>query len=468
MIRRFHDPVLAPLNVYENDVDAYIPEFWANESLALLQENMVAASLVHRDFEETLQQYGDVVNIRRPSTLRAVRKVDGDDVTVQDVSATNIQVTLDQHVHTSFLIYDGQESKSSTELIEEFLQPAIVAQARFVDQMVLGQHVQFLANSVGDLTNGLTSSTAIPHLLAFRKKMNDLKIPFDSRHAVLNSITETELLAEETFHEADKVGDGGIALREALLGRKFGIDFYASQNMAANLVADTTTSTGAINNAAGYPVGHAAAMTVDGITGAIAVGTWVNVGGAPYRVTASSATLGNTTSITLNRALTYAVADDAVIRFSTPGAVNNGAGYAAGWAKPIVIDGFTKAPQVGMAVSFGLSGTNAVYTVLEATTTSLLLDRPLEAALLDDAVVNVGVPGAYSFGFTKNAIALVIRPLVAPKSGAGALSTTVSANGLTMRVTITYNGTKQAHLVTLDFLAGIKVLDANLGAVLLG
>ena len=36
------------VNVYDNNIDPFIPELWANESLAILEENMVAASLVHR------------------------------------------------------------------------------------------------------------------------------------------------------------------------------------------------------------------------------------------------------------------------------------------------------------------------------------------------------------------------------------------------------------------------------------
>ena len=39
---------------------------------------------------------------------------------------------------------------------------------------------------------------------------------------------------------------------------------------------------------------------------------------------------------------------------------------------------------------------------------------------------------------------------------------------MAMRVTITYDGVKQGHLVTVDLLCGIGVLDSNLGAVMLG
>lgn len=33
---------------YDNSVDAFIPEFWANESIAILEENMIMGNLVHR------------------------------------------------------------------------------------------------------------------------------------------------------------------------------------------------------------------------------------------------------------------------------------------------------------------------------------------------------------------------------------------------------------------------------------
>lgn len=43
---------------------AYIPELWANESLAILEENMVIGNLVHRDFENVIANFGDTVNTR--------------------------------------------------------------------------------------------------------------------------------------------------------------------------------------------------------------------------------------------------------------------------------------------------------------------------------------------------------------------------------------------------------------------
>ena len=97
-----------------NDNDCYVPEIWAMESLAIMQENMVAASLVHRDFSNEIAEYGDTVNTRRPTEFEAKRKTDTDDVTVQDAVSTNVAVQLNQHIHTSFTIKDGEQSKSMT------------------------------------------------------------------------------------------------------------------------------------------------------------------------------------------------------------------------------------------------------------------------------------------------------------------------------------------------------------------
>src|SRR6516164_9983083 len=93
--------------VYDNAIQPFIPQLWAQESLAILEENMVATALIHRDFEPIVANFGDTVNTRRPGQFIGVRKVPADSVTVQNATALNVQVPLNQHVHVSFLITDG-------------------------------------------------------------------------------------------------------------------------------------------------------------------------------------------------------------------------------------------------------------------------------------------------------------------------------------------------------------------------
>lgn len=455
---------------YANDVDAFIPELWAQESLMILEENMVAGQLVHRDFQDQIANYGDVVNTRKPADFTAKRKTNADDVTVQDATATNVQVPLDQHIHTTFLIRDGEESKSFKDLVNEFLRPAMIAQARFIDQVVLGQVYRFNAGNVGGHLGLLDSTTAKQYILEARQALNQNKCPVQGRNLVLTPNSETALLKLDLFVGANTVGDQGTAMREASLGRKLGFDMYMCQNASSVALGAIPQKTGAINAVGGYAAGKTGALTVDVFTVAVATGEWLDIAGdeTPYQITAHAETLGVTTSITLNRALRRAVADDAVITVvQSAYLVNNVAGYAAGWAKEITIDTGAAAIPVGAMVSF--AATSDVYSVIAVNgLIGITLDRPLKNAIADEDAVRIGLGGEFNIAFHRNAIALVVRPLAQPRAGTGALSAVANFNGLSMRTTITYDGTKQGHLFTMDMLCGVQVLDTGLAAILLG
>lgn len=449
---------------FDNNVDPYIPEWWANETLAILEEQMIAAGMVNRDFEKYFNKFGDVVNTRRPNEFTAIRKAKGDAVTIQDATADNVPVRLDQWNHVTFTIDDIEETMSMKKLSDEYARPAAIALARQVNKMVLGQYPRFFPNVAGKL-NGVTTSNIKDYVIDLRQVLDDNKCYDVGRNTILTSKTEGDMLRPEWFTSADKVGDAGSALRNASLGHKLGFDWWKDINMA-NVAAGNTVRTFAINLTAGYDVG-ATSLVIDTGTGEITPGTWVAIDGIPYQVASRTGT-APTTAIVLTYGLKRSIANDATFTVYTPGAVNFGAGYAVGYAKAITVDGFTVAPRVGQLVTFGSDTTNR-YTVMSVTgLTSITLDRALEAALVDDATVNIGPAGAYNLCIHKDAITLAIRGLAPVKNGAGAVSTTLSHNGLSMRVTISYDSTYQKHMWTFDFLSGIQVLDTDLGAVLLG
>lgn len=457
--------------VFANDNDALIPELWSKFGLAILESQMVAGALVYRDFENEFAQAGDVVNTRRPQAFSAKRKVDTDTVTVQDAKLTNIPIPLDQHLHVSFMIKDGEETKSMQSLVALHLVPAMTALAEQIDRIVLGQYSRFLTTAGQAGThNGMSTSNAKDYILELGQRLDTTKAPMSGRNLIMPSSMKSKILSNAVFSEADKRGDAGTALREASLGRILGFDAYMCQNMASLSAQDDDFLTGfVVNNAPGYVKGDSV-MTVGTGTGAVKNGAIFRVAGDAkwHRVTAHSETLGNTTSITFSPPLYSTVAHAAAITFGGQGEVNNGAGYAAGWSKEITFDGFTKTPNVGQTVIFEGEPTKT-YTIIEVTSTTMLLDRPLAVALADNDDIFIA-PGNtdVAFGFTRNAVSLVCRPLKLPRSGAGAIAGLAMANNLSLRVVITYDGDKQGHLVTLDTLLGVAQLDENCGAVLLG
>lgn len=455
----------------DNTLDAFNVTKWANESIAILYENMVMGNLVHRDFDDEIASFGYIVNTRRPGEFEAKRKTNADAVTIQNATAVNVPVILDQQIHVSYLIKDGEESIAFKSIIDEFLFPATLANAQFIDRVLAAQVYQFRGNSAGRLNN-LTSANAKKTILDTRAILNANNASVDARRLVLTPASESTVLEIDNFLDASYIGDDGTALREASLGRKLGFDILMSQNMPYVTSQAGVTRTGAVNNAAGYGIGTTN-FTVDGITGAITAGTFITIAGDDTPLQVVSTTGGAVpTAIVTSTGLKAAVVDNAVITIYPTGLVSGTYTYDSatqlGYAKEITISGVTVAPQVGQMVSFGSDNSN-VYSVIQANgLVGVVLDRPLRATVNNGATINLGPSGAFNFAFHRNALALVTRPMAQPRRGTGALSTVVNWEGLSIRVVITYNGDKQGHLVTLDILAGVKPLDLNLGAVMYG
>lgn len=460
MKKRFFTPV------YDNDVDALIPEFWANEGLMLLEENMVAGNLVYRNYENVIADMGDVVNAHIPSEFKIKRKGSTDDVTVQDAIATKIPVTLNQHLHSSFLIRDSERSMALKSLIDMYLVPAVASIARGVDRVLLGTAPEFLTNYYGQL-EGLTKSNANDYLLGSRTIMNNLKWDFAGRNLVLTPDSEAKVLADKDLVTADKVGDEGTALREASLGRKYGMTTFMAQNTSYVKKSLTDYVEGAVNNASGYAAGSTT-ITIDGFSAAITNGSYVTIAGSMYPHKVVSTVGGATpTSMVITPGLKEAVVNDAVVTVYSPATIDLGAGYAAGYVKEIHIDGFTNAPQIGQILGIG----SDVYTIIDITVSGsdadVLLNKPLVSSCADGDSVFLGPAGSYNLGFIRTGIALISRPLALPMTGLAKAAIAVR-NNIAMRTVITYDGNKQGHLVTVDLLCGAKVLDSNRGLVMFG
>ena len=456
---------LAEVACYANDNDAFVPEKWAMEGLMQLEENMVIANLVHRDFENEIARFGDVVNTRRPGDFKIARKVDGDTLSYQDAAAANVHVKLNQWFTQPFIIYDGEESMSFKDLVQVYLAPAMKTIARGVDRAVLGRFHSFLgapADRVGRLEN-LASVTSHERVLEAREVLNNNLAPLDeSRHLVLSSSSETALLKNEMFLKANERGDGGLALENARLGRILGFNTWMGQNVPSKSGGDTVSGT--ITNAAAAGATGSQACTITGYV--VTAGEFASVAGndQPTYVTAETDNLGDTTAITLNEANKYATAGGAAVTVYKKDAT--AAAYAVGWSKGIALSSGNV--TVGQLVAFGTGANRRVYTIIEMDGNGITLDRPLEVAVGNGDDVFPGPAGSYNLAFHREALALVTRPLVLPRVGTGAAAGVADYNGIGMRISMQYDQAVGGTKVNCDMLAGVAVLDEDLAVVLLG
>ena len=466
---------VACYGVTDTNNDAFIPELWANEGLAILEENMVMANLVSRDFENDVRNYGDVVNTRRPGTFTITRKADGDTLVPETAAASNVPVRLDQWFYKNFVIKDGEASLSFQDLVDVYLLPAMQVIARSVDRAIMGRIHAFLSgtNSRAGRLCGLTAATSADDVLEVRQRLNENLAPMVGRNLVLSPASETALLKNTMFIKANERGDGGSALENANLGRILGFNTYLDQNVNSVLTgAETAQVTVTEPYAAGYAGAQLATITPEDGEFCVVAGndqpTWIT-----GHVDA--------TSFTLNEANKYPTLDNAVatryVACDVGASGLTGDDYPVGYSKGILLTNHAanQGPQVGQLLAFGTTpSARHTYTVIEAvvvtaTSTRVTLDRPLEALVADGA--NAAFPGPYgslNWAFHRDAIALVTRPLAMPNNQMGVLTKVGIHNDISMRVAMQYDIDAGGTKVNLDLLCGVAVLDSRLCVPLLG
>lgn len=465
--------LMPELTCFANDNDALIPEVWAVEALRVLGSHMVMGQLVNRDYSDQVASFGDVVNTSRPADFKGKRKTDADDVVDQDAVSPNIPVPLDQHIHVSFVIKDGERSKSLPDLIKRYLEPAAREMAETIDRVLTGQVARLSANERGILDE-MDSTNAADFILDAHTEMNINRAPKTGRNLVLGPRAEGEALKADIVVSTEKRGDAGTALRTASLGTIYGFDTFMDQNVnyVDNDLADTDLGVTDGAELAGAGVSSAIDTTVSNAGLAIAGEyVWFEGEGRLHRIASHT---NNPADITLVTGLANAIVSGADVRVFTAGAVDLVANYAAGWSKEIALDGFAtgKEMQVGQLLTFGLLGSSHTYTVISIDDASadgdslVLLDRPLDASIDNDDECYPGPAGGINVAFHRDAVALVTRPLVEVGAGTGAISVVANFDGLSMRVVMQYDSKAQGTRVTFDLLAGVAILDDRLAVSL--
>ena len=282
------------------------PSIIGKEALMILENELVATQLFHRGHtaEFTGAKVSDTITVRGPASFTA-QEFSGS-ITVQNATESSVSLVLEKHFDVSFEVTAKDWTLEVKDFSSQLVQPAIAALAQGVDNYVMGK-VNKAANYVGTATDPPDS---LADLAAVRKKLNDLKVPMGGRIAIIDSQAEADMLGISNVIQAEQRGDGGLALREAHLGRIMGIDWYMSQNV--NTQGDASASTGwLINLAAGYAA-DAVSIVVDTGTNDPEVGDVFVVAGdtVQHVVTAYASN-----TITFTPGLGAAVVDDAALTF---------------------------------------------------------------------------------------------------------------------------------------------------------
>jgi N4-gp56 family major capsid protein len=232
----------------------YVPEFWSLEGIGVLYDTLVMAQLVHRNFENEVKNFGDTIHTRRPRmfTAKKVTAQAGTDadveIAVENPTAKDLSVTLNNHAYTAYMVEDRDKALSPFDLVSQYIVPALQPIAQMVDDDIMSEFVGADSTDVdGSAVTALADGTVgagvamdADDIIAARLKLTQNKAPQSPRVLVLSPDHEADLLKVANFVQAANAGDGGVALRTANLGQKYGFNIFMSQNVPVAIDTDDT------------------------------------------------------------------------------------------------------------------------------------------------------------------------------------------------------------------------------------
>jgi hypothetical protein len=202
--------------------------------------NLVMGNLVNRQFEPTLAQAGDTVNVAIPPTMVANNLTQGNAVVTQNPSLGNAQIVLNNHVEATFQIPDVTKVLAVPDLLRLYMQPAVVALAERIESDLLGLYAQFTANT--PLGTGGTAITEAS-LDAAETALFTAKVPASqAKYLVASGDAYSQLRQNTRFSEFRTAGEAGLrALIDGTIGKLKDFYVFRSQFVGKTGTGPVTT-----------------------------------------------------------------------------------------------------------------------------------------------------------------------------------------------------------------------------------
>lgn len=230
--------------ITSNNVANAIVKLVAVDALPALMGNLIMGNLVNRDFEPTLAQAGDTVNVPIPPTLSANNIAEGGTVVTQNPNLGNAQIVLNTHAEATFQIPDVTKVLAVPDLLQLYMRPAVVALAEKIESDLLGLYSQFTANSpVGAPASAISEAT----IDAAETALFQAKVPStQSKYLITDANTYSQLRQIPRFSEFNSAGEAGLrALIDGSVGKIK--DFYVFRSQ---FVSKTGSGPATTNNIA--------------------------------------------------------------------------------------------------------------------------------------------------------------------------------------------------------------------------
>jgi hypothetical protein len=226
--------------ITSSNVANAIVKLVAADALPALVGNLVMGTLVTRDYEPTLAQAGDTINVPIPPTLVANNIAEGGTVQTQNPSLGNAQIVLNTHAEATFQIPDVTKVIAVPDLLKVYMQPAVVAIAERIEADLLALYAGFTANApVGTAGTPITESIIdMAETGLFQAKLPATEL----KYLVVDAGTYSQMRQIPRFSEFQNTGDAGMrSLIEGTVGKIKDFFVFRSQFVAKTGSSPVTT-----------------------------------------------------------------------------------------------------------------------------------------------------------------------------------------------------------------------------------
>lgn len=294
-----------------NTLTNVMPKILAQGLLAL-REVAIMPRLVNADYGGEAAMKGNTIDVPvAAGTITATNVTSAPTwSSATDSSPNLVQISLDNWKQANFWLSDKEmtEIDAGRHFLPMNASDAIKALANAVDNDIHAEYtgVYGFVGTAGSTPFASTVTDAVN----VRKTLNNQLAPMDDqRRLVLDPDAMANALQVSAFSDLEKTGDRAVKI-QGEMGRKFGLDFFETQNIATHTAGTAADITVASTTAAGTStIGLSAS-----VGGTLVLGDVFTIAGdsQTYAVTAQ-ATVGSNTAVSIRPALQTAATSGAVV-----------------------------------------------------------------------------------------------------------------------------------------------------------
>ncbi len=405
------------------------PTMIAREALMQLENNLVMAGQVHREYVNEFKKVGATVNIRRPVKFDVT---DGAVLSKQDVEEANTNIVIDKRKHVGWGFTTQDLTLTIEEFSERYIKPATIALANKVDRDLtsLYDDVYNWVGTPGQVVNSYADFALAP------QRLDEQAVPVDRRRSVLSPEDHWGVAGSQTGLFFTQIGTP--AYRQGSIGEIGGVSTFMDQNVRTHTTGLFTTGSTPLVNGASQNVAYLSHTT------------------ATYSQTLITDGWANSTAILLAGDVITLAGVNAVN--PVPGETGTGKDDQGRLQQFVVLNDATSdgSGNATITISPPIITTGPQQTVTAA---------PANGAVITPL-------GTESTGYTqnlafhRNAFALVTVPLEMPDGVS--FKARETHKGISMRVVKDYDIINDDDIIRLDVLYGVKTLYNDLATRLSG